>query len=142
VIDQVAATAPSTSTVAATPAPTQTCFRTSSDMIRVRSAKASRGASNSGRNRTGVVSRALYALDVQAAIARCITVKHAAAHNAAEILQRLAEVNAGAAFGRALPFERMWRDVQAGPIMPMGSMAARQFVGATALGVEVAPVAP
>jgi alkylation response protein AidB-like acyl-CoA dehydrogenase len=51
-------------------------------------------------------------------------------------------VNAGAAFGRALPFERMWRDVQAGPIMPMGSIAARQFVGATALGVEVAPVAP
>jgi hypothetical protein len=36
----------------------------------------------------------------------------------------------------------MWRDVQAGPIMPMGSIAARQFVGATALGVEVAPVVP
>jgi alkylation response protein AidB-like acyl-CoA dehydrogenase len=75
-------------------------------------------------------------------MARCITVKHVAAHNATEILQRLAEVNAGAAFGRALPFERMWRDVQAGPIMPMGSIAARKFVGATALGVEVAPVAP
>jgi alkylation response protein AidB-like acyl-CoA dehydrogenase len=89
-----------------------------------------------------VVSRALHALDVQEAMARCITVKHVAAHNATEILQRLAEVNAGAAFGRALPFERMWRDVQAGPIMPMGSIAARQFVGATALGVEVAPVAP
>jgi alkylation response protein AidB-like acyl-CoA dehydrogenase len=56
--------------------------------------------------------------------------------------RRLAELNGGAAFGRALPFERMWRDVQAGPIMPMGSIAARQFVGATALGVEVAPVAP
>jgi alkylation response protein AidB-like acyl-CoA dehydrogenase len=89
-----------------------------------------------------VVSRALHALDVQEAMARCITVKHVAAHNATEILQRLAEVNAGAAFGRALPFERMWRDVQAGPIMPMGSIAARRFVGATALGIEVAPVAP
>jgi alkylation response protein AidB-like acyl-CoA dehydrogenase len=89
-----------------------------------------------------VVSRALHALEVQEAMARCITVKHVSAHNATEILQRLAEVNGGAAFGRALPFERMWRDVQAGPIMPMGSIAARQFVGATALGVEVAPVAP
>jgi alkylation response protein AidB-like acyl-CoA dehydrogenase len=89
-----------------------------------------------------VVSRALHALDVQEAMARCITVKHVAAHNATEILQRLAELNGGAAFGRALPFERMWRDVQAGPIMPMGSIAARRFVGATALGVEVAPVAP
>jgi hypothetical protein len=36
----------------------------------------------------------------------------------------------------------MWRDVQAGPIKPMGSIAARQFVGTTALGVEVAPAAP
>jgi hypothetical protein len=27
------------------------------------------------------------------------------------------------------------------PIMPMGSITARQFVGATALGVEIAPVA-
>lgn len=89
-----------------------------------------------------VVSRELHALEVQEAVARCITVKHVAAHNGTEILQRLAEVNGGAAFGRAMPFERMWRDVQAGPIMPMGSIAARQFVGATELGVEVAPVAP
>jgi alkylation response protein AidB-like acyl-CoA dehydrogenase len=89
-----------------------------------------------------VVSRTLHALEVQEAMARCITVKHVAAHNATAILQRLAELNGGAAFGRALPFERMWRDVQAGPIMPMGSIAARRFVGATALGVEVAPVAP
>ncbi|MHA6621709.1 acyl-CoA dehydrogenase family protein [Pseudonocardia sp. DLS-67] len=89
-----------------------------------------------------VVSRELHAMDVQEAVARCITVKHVAAHHATEILQRLAEVNGGAAFGRAVPFERMWRDVQAGPIMPMGSIAARQFVGATELGVEVAPVAP
>ena len=89
-----------------------------------------------------VVTRTLHALAVQEAIARCVTVKQAAASNAATILQRLAELNGGAAFGRALPFERMWRDVQAGPIMPLGSIAARQFVGATALGVEIAPVAP
>jgi alkylation response protein AidB-like acyl-CoA dehydrogenase len=88
-----------------------------------------------------VVTRTLHTLDVQEAMARCITVKHVAAHNAVTILQRLTEVNGGATFGRALPFERMWRDVQAGPIMPMGSVAARRFVGATALGVEVAPVA-
>lgn len=89
-----------------------------------------------------VVSRELHALEVQDAVARCITVKHVAAHNATEIAARLAEVNGGAGFGRALPFERMWRDVQAGPIMPMGSIAARRFVGATELGVAVAPVVP
>ncbi|HYH31868.1 MAG TPA: acyl-CoA dehydrogenase family protein [Pseudonocardia sp.] len=88
-----------------------------------------------------VVTRALHARGVQEAVARCVTVKHAAANNAVAILQKLVDVNGGAAFGRALPFERMWRDVQAGPIMPMGNVAARQFVGATALGVEVAPVA-
>jgi alkylation response protein AidB-like acyl-CoA dehydrogenase len=87
-----------------------------------------------------VVTRALHARGVQDATARCVTVKHAAANNAATILQKLAELNVGAAFGRALPFERMWRDVQAGPIMPMGNVAARQFIGANALGVEVAPV--
>jgi alkylation response protein AidB-like acyl-CoA dehydrogenase len=89
-----------------------------------------------------VVTRALHALGVQEAMGRCVTVKHIAANNAVTILQRLTELNGGAAFGRALPFERMWRDVQAGPIMPMGSIAARKFVGATALGIEVAPVAP
>ena len=57
-------------------------------------------------------------------------------------MQPHTELNGGAAFVRALPFERMWRDVLAGPIRPMGSVTARQFVGATALGVEVAPVAP
>jgi hypothetical protein len=33
----------------------------------------------------------------------------------------------------------MWRDVQAGPIMPMGNLAARQLVGADTLGVQTAP---
>ncbi|MGH8964150.1 MAG: acyl-CoA dehydrogenase, partial [Actinomycetes bacterium] len=89
-----------------------------------------------------VVTRTLHALGVQDAMARCVTVKHAAANNAVTVVQKLADVNGGAAFGRAMPFERMWRDVQAGPIMPMGNIAARTFVGANALGVEVAPVAP
>lgn len=89
-----------------------------------------------------VTTRSLHERGVQEAVARCVTVKHVAATNAIAILQRLVEVHGGAAFGRALPFERMWRDVQAGAIMPMGTVAARRFVGADALGVEVAPVAP
>jgi alkylation response protein AidB-like acyl-CoA dehydrogenase len=45
---------------------------------------------------------------------------------------------AGPAYTRNQPFERMRRDVQAGPIMQMGNLAARRLVGADALGVAVA----
>ena len=40
---------------------------------------------------------------------------------------------------RKLPVERMWRDVQAGPIMPYNNHQALQLFGATALGVPLAP---
>jgi alkylation response protein AidB-like acyl-CoA dehydrogenase len=88
----------------------------------------------------GGLDAGLHALGVQEAMARCVTVKHAAAGNAVTILRRLADLNGGAAFGRALSFERMWRDVQAGPVMPVSNIAARQFIGDHALGIAVAPV--
>jgi alkylation response protein AidB-like acyl-CoA dehydrogenase len=76
---------------------------------------------------------------VQEGLARCATVKYVAATNATQVLQRLVDVVGGPAYTRALPFERMWRDVQAGPIMPMGNLAARRLVGADTLGVATAP---
>jgi alkylation response protein AidB-like acyl-CoA dehydrogenase len=76
---------------------------------------------------------------VQAGIARCATTKYVAATNATQILARLVDVVGGPAYSRVFPFERMWRDVQAGPIMPMGNLAARQLVGADTLGVQTAP---
>lgn len=76
---------------------------------------------------------------VQEGLARCATVKYVAATNATQIVQRLVDVVGGPAFTRAFPFERMWRDVQAGPIMPMGNLAARRLVGADTLGVATAP---
>ncbi|GAA1264163.1 acyl-CoA dehydrogenase family protein [Pseudonocardia aurantiaca] len=76
---------------------------------------------------------------VQEGLARCATAKYVAATNATQIVQRLVDVVGGPAFTRAFPFERMWRDVQAGPIMPMGNLAARRLVGADTLGVATAP---
>jgi hypothetical protein len=35
----------------------------------------------------------------------------------------------------------MWRDAQAGPIMPYNNHQARRLFGATSLGIELAPVA-
>jgi hypothetical protein len=63
---------------------------------------------------------------IQAGLARCATVKYVAATNATHVVQRLVDVVGGPAYTRELPFERMWRDVQAGPIMPMGNLAARR----------------
>jgi alkylation response protein AidB-like acyl-CoA dehydrogenase len=76
---------------------------------------------------------------VQAGIARCATVKYVAVTNATHVVQRLVEVVGGPAYSKDLPFERMWRDVQAGPIMPMSNLATRALVGAEALGVATAP---
>ncbi|MDT7654295.1 MAG: hypothetical protein QOI36_5701 [Pseudonocardiales bacterium] len=77
---------------------------------------------------------------VQSGLARCAMVKYVAANNAVEVLHRLVDVVGGPGYTRNLPFERMWRDVQAGPIMPMGNLAARRLVGADTLGVVTAPV--
>jgi alkylation response protein AidB-like acyl-CoA dehydrogenase len=89
------------------------------------------------------VERGAIAADgVQAGLASCVTTKYVAATSATEIVQRLVDVIGGPAYTRQLPFERMWRDVQAGPIMPMGNLAARRLVGADTLGIATAPVSP
>ncbi|WP_367127407.1 acyl-CoA dehydrogenase family protein [Saccharothrix sp. HUAS TT1] len=81
----------------------------------------------------------LFEHDVQQGVARCATVKYVATNNAAQVVRRLVDVLGGASYTRALPFERMWRDVQAGTFMPVANLAARKLVGATALGVRTAP---
>ena len=86
-----------------------------------------------------VLNGRISAGSVQEGLARCATVKYVAATNATHVLQRLVDVVGGPAFTKTQPFERMWRDVQAGPIMPMSNLAARQLVGADALGVATAP---
>jgi alkylation response protein AidB-like acyl-CoA dehydrogenase len=52
------------------------------------------------------------------------------------------DVAGGSAYRRGEPFERMWRDVQAGLIMPINNHTGRELIGASSLGVELAPVAP
>jgi alkylation response protein AidB-like acyl-CoA dehydrogenase len=76
---------------------------------------------------------------VQAGIARCATAKYVAATNATHVVQSLVDLVGGPAFSKDFPFERMWRDVQAGPIMPMSNLAARRLIGADTLGVATAP---
>jgi len=63
-------------------------------------------------------------------------------NNAVEIMRNVVDVVGGAAFTRRLPLERMWRDVQAGPIMPYNNHQALRLFGATALDVALAPVTP
>lgn len=77
--------------------------------------------------------------EVQEAIAQCAFVKYVCTNNAAAILSKLVEVVGGASYTRALPFERMWRDVQAGRFMPFANHPARELIGSTALGIELAP---
>ncbi|GAB3485364.1 acyl-CoA dehydrogenase family protein [Amycolatopsis cihanbeyliensis] len=86
-----------------------------------------------------VTGRELFEHGVQQGIARCALVKYTASNNATKVLQRLVDALGGAAYSKDLPFERMWRDVQAGTFMPMGNLAARKLIGASVLGVRTAP---
>lgn len=81
-------------------------------------------------------------LSVQEGLARCALVKNVCTNNAVAIMTRLADVLGGAAYQRTEPFERMWRDVQAGLIMPINNRTGKELIGASALGVALAPVSP
>ncbi|TNC24946.1 acyl-CoA dehydrogenase [Amycolatopsis alkalitolerans] len=81
----------------------------------------------------------LFELGVQEGVSRCALVKYVASNNAAGVVQRLVDVIGGASYTRALPFERLWRDVQAGTFMPMANLAARRLIGASTLGVQMLP---
>jgi alkylation response protein AidB-like acyl-CoA dehydrogenase len=86
-----------------------------------------------------VESGAFLSLGVQEGFARAGLAKVVATNNAVEIVRHVVDVVGGAAFTRKLPVERMWRDVQAGPIMPYNNHQALQLFGATSLGVQLAP---
>jgi alkylation response protein AidB-like acyl-CoA dehydrogenase len=86
-----------------------------------------------------VTTRRLYDLGVQEGLARCALVKYVASNNATQVLRRLVDVVGGASYARNLPFERMWRDAQAGVFMPLSNPRTRKFIGASALGVELMP---
>jgi alkylation response protein AidB-like acyl-CoA dehydrogenase len=92
------------------------------------------------RHADEVTTRRIFDLGVQEGIARCALVKYVASNNATRVLQRLVDVIGGASYTRKLPFERMWRDAQAGGFMPMNNGQAKKYIGASALGVELAPV--
>ncbi|GAB3480982.1 acyl-CoA dehydrogenase family protein [Amycolatopsis cihanbeyliensis] len=83
--------------------------------------------------------RALEELTVQEGLSRCALVKYVCTNNATEIFSKLVDAVGGASYVRKLPFERMWRDVQAGLFMPFANYAAKELIGATALDVELAP---
>ncbi|MBA2383779.1 MAG: acyl-CoA/acyl-ACP dehydrogenase [Actinobacteria bacterium] len=89
-----------------------------------------------------VVSGALFELGVQEGLARAGLAKVIPANNAVEIMRHVVDVTGGAAYMRKLPLERMWRDVQAGPIMPYSNHQALELFGATSLGVQLAPEIP
>lgn len=76
---------------------------------------------------------------VQEGLARAALAKVVPTQNAVEIMRHVVDVAGGAAYMRRFPLERMWRDVQAGPIMPYNTHQALELLGATSLGVELAP---
>ncbi|MFN8225011.1 MAG: acyl-CoA dehydrogenase family protein [Gaiellales bacterium] len=86
-----------------------------------------------------VASGRIFELSVQEGFARAGLAKVVATNNAVEIMKHVVDVIGGAAYMRRFPVERMWRDVQGGPIMPYNNHQALELFGATALGVELAP---
>jgi alkylation response protein AidB-like acyl-CoA dehydrogenase len=84
----------------------------------------------------------LFELGVQEGLARAGLAKVIPANNAVEIMRHVVDVAGGAAYLRKLPLERMWRDVQGGPIMPYNNHQALTLFGATSLGVQLAPEIP
>lgn len=76
---------------------------------------------------------------LQEIVAQSALVKHVCTKNAVDAFSRLIDVVGGAAYAKSLPFERMWRDVQAGLFMPVSSFAAHEFIASSSLGLSMAP---
>ena len=77
---------------------------------------------------------------VQEALANSVFAKYVASNNAVAILDKIFDVVGGAAYHRRLPFERMYRDVRAGTVMPYNNRDAHRLLGQTVLGIENVPV--
>lgn len=87
-----------------------------------------------------VMSGALWEqYSVQEGLARAAIAKLVPANNAVQIMQKLIDVVGGPAYMRRFPFERMLRDAQAGPVMPFNNMDGHRLLGASSLGVALAP---
>jgi alkylation response protein AidB-like acyl-CoA dehydrogenase len=78
-------------------------------------------------------------VSVQEGLAKAALAKVIPANHAVEIFRHIVDVAGGAAYMRKLPLERMWRDAQAGPIMPYNTHQAHRLVGAASLGLELHP---
>ncbi len=78
-------------------------------------------------------------LTVQEAQAKAGLAKVVACNNAAKIVDLIPSVVGGMSYTRSLPFERLWRDAQAGRIMPYNAYHAAKLFGATSLGVQLHP---
>jgi alkylation response protein AidB-like acyl-CoA dehydrogenase len=92
------------------------------------------------RHAEDIVSGELFQqLSVQEAQARTGLAKTVPCANAVAILQKIPNVIGGMAYSRKLPFERIWRDAQAGPVMPYNSHQIWRLCGATSLGVPLHP---
>jgi alkylation response protein AidB-like acyl-CoA dehydrogenase len=80
-------------------------------------------------------------IPLQDVVARAALAKMVPVNNAIQILEQIVDVVGGAALSRSLPLERLLRDAYAGPVMPLNNHTARKLIGASALGITVAPVA-
>jgi alkylation response protein AidB-like acyl-CoA dehydrogenase len=78
-------------------------------------------------------------LSVQEAQARAGLAKAIPCANAVAIMQKIPNVVGGMSYTRKLPFERIWRDVQAGPVMPDNNHQTWRICGASSLGVQLHP---
>jgi alkylation response protein AidB-like acyl-CoA dehydrogenase len=79
---------------------------------------------------------------VQESIARAGLTKTIAVNNAVRIFEHVRDVIGGVSYHKKYPIERMWRDALAGPIMPINNHTTHRLLGASALGVQLAPEIP
>lgn len=78
-------------------------------------------------------------LSVQEAQAKTGLAKTIPCSNAVKIIELIPNVIGGMSYSRKLPFERIWRDAQAGPVMPYNNHQIWRACGATSLGVRLFP---
>ncbi len=78
-------------------------------------------------------------LPVQEAMSKCILPKYVATNNAVAIMDKVMTLAGGTAYFRKAPYERIFRDVRAGPVHPYTNFEAFNLFGKTSLGMQIRP---
>jgi alkylation response protein AidB-like acyl-CoA dehydrogenase len=81
-------------------------------------------------------------LSLQEVMARSALAKMIPVNNTIAILQKIVDAVGSATFQRKHPFDRMFRDAQAGPFMPFSNLSAYRLFAANLFEEQLAPTGP